>query len=35
MTEVEEKVEIGDGYGDTTTSEKGKGNKNRETVTKM
>ena len=25
MTKVEEKVEIGDGYGDMTTSEKGKG----------
>jgi len=25
MTKVEEKAEIGDGYGDITTSEKGKG----------
>ena len=26
MTEMEEKVEIGDGDGDITTNEKGKGN---------
>jgi hypothetical protein len=35
MTKPEERVEIGDGYGDIITSDKENENRNRETLTKM